>query len=75
MNVLEIIEKLERFPINHIVKNVYCPSCGSVMIKRKSRPGLKSKYWYGCSSYPKCTSIVLDINLKEKYFTKTRYEN
>jgi ssDNA-binding Zn-finger/Zn-ribbon topoisomerase 1 len=68
MDVLSIIEKLERMPISQPIRDVYCPNCGSIMIKRKSRPGLKSKYWYGCGSYPKCRSIVLDINLKEKHF-------
>jgi len=51
-------------------RTVYCPKCKSKMIQRKSRPGLKSKFWYGCSSYPKCKSIVLDINLKDKHYIK-----
>jgi predicted RNA-binding Zn-ribbon protein involved in translation (DUF1610 family) len=51
---------------------VYCPNCGSNMIKRKSRPGLKSNFWYGCSSFPNCRSIILDINLKDKYFKNNK---
>lgn len=54
-------------------KHIYCPSCGSEMIKRKSRPGLASKFWYGCGNYPACKSIVLDINLKDKHFIKMAF--
>lgn len=54
-----------RLPSERIV---YCPKCGSKMIKRRSKPGLKSQFWYGCSDYPGCRSIVLDINLKNKHY-------
>jgi len=28
----------------------YCPKCGALLVKRKSKRG----YFYGCSNYPKC---------------------
>lgn len=68
MNILEVINKFAK--TEEIEKNVYCPKCGKTMIKRKSKPGLKSEYWYGCSGYPGCRSIILDINLKEHHYKK-----
>ena len=69
MNILELKNKItkEREEPPRL-KRVYCPKCKSLMVERESRPGLKSKHWYGCSAYPKCKSIVLDINLKDKHY-------
>lgn len=31
----------------------YCPKCGALLVKRKSKRG----YFYGCSNYPKCRYV------------------
>lgn len=40
-------------------QSLVCPKCGSVMVKRIAKKGNKagSEFW-GCSSFPKCKSIV-----------------
>lgn len=52
MDVLTLIENLEKLPTTEKFKTVLCPKCGSEMIKRKNKFG--DGYWYGCSGYPKC---------------------
>ena len=39
---------------------VYCPKCGSVMIKRKNK---YNQMFYGCGSYPNCHQTI-DIDIK-----------
>lgn len=40
-------------------KQVLCPKCGAVMIKRKATKGANAgNEFYGCSQYPKCRGIV-----------------
>ncbi len=56
MNVLDIIEKLEKLPISQPIKNVMCPSCGREMVKRKNKFG--DGYWFGCSGFPSCKKTL-----------------
>lgn len=38
---------------------MYCPKCGSPMVKRVARQGKNAgKEFWGCSTYPKCKEIV-----------------
>lgn len=41
------------------IQNPFCPKCGSKMILRTAKTGkyAGSKFW-GCSSFPKCKSII-----------------
>ena len=41
------------------IQNPFCPKCGSKMILRTAKTGkyTGSKFW-GCSSFPKCKSII-----------------
>lgn len=40
-------------------KQIICPKCGAVMIKRKATKGTNvGKEFYGCSNYPKCHCII-----------------
>lgn len=39
-------------------KEVHCPNCGSMMVRRKARKGSNAgKEFYGCSKFPKCRGI------------------
>jgi len=49
-------------------KTVYCPSCGSKMIKRKNK--WKDTYWYGCSDFPNCRSVIQEKALRDRHFKK-----
>lgn len=40
-------------------KQIVCPKCGSIMIKRKATKGPNAgKEFYGCSNFPKCRCII-----------------
>lgn len=40
-------------------KQIVCPKCGAVMVKRKATKGPNAgKDFYGCSNYPKCRCII-----------------
>lgn len=40
-------------------KQILCPKCGAIMVKRKAARGLNAgREFYGCSKYPKCRGIV-----------------
>ena len=67
---MDFLEMMNKFKKEETKGVVYCPTCREPMIKRASRPGLKSKFWYGCSNYPLCRSIILDINLKDKHYKR-----
>lgn len=41
-------------PISLGVKEVYCPACGSEMVRRNGKYG----EFYGCGKFPKCRKIV-----------------
>ena len=46
-------------PATTTEKQILCPKCGSVMVKRKATKGPNAgKEFYGCSNYPKCRGIV-----------------
>lgn len=41
------------------VKQIICPKCGTIMVKRKAAKGPNAgKEFYGCSNYPKCRCII-----------------
>ena len=45
-----------------------CPKCGSLMIKRLAKRGRNTgKYFYGCSKYPECKSVInINGNMTKK---------
>lgn len=42
-----------------------CPKCGSFLVKRQSKKD-KSKFFYGCSNYPKCDYIKTNSKNRTK---------
>lgn len=40
-------------------ETIMCPKCGAPMVKRKAKKGINAgSFFYGCSNYPKCRSII-----------------
>lgn len=42
-----------------VVSQHKCPTCGKGLIRRKASRG-KGKYFWGCSGYPDCTTMLFD---------------
>lgn len=62
--------KNKRAHVTHVKKiiiekeqpaELVCPKCGSPMIRRQAKSGANAgNHFWGCSSYPKCKSIIND---------------
>ncbi|EOV0110320.1 DNA topoisomerase 3 [Vibrio parahaemolyticus] len=45
--------------VKPVVSQHKCPTCGKGLIRRKTHRG-KGKYFWGCSGYPDCTTMLFD---------------
>ena len=61
MALLDAAKEIKIPPPHNAVK---CPKCGSPMIGRTSKKDGKTKYFWGCSSYPECKETAQDRNGK-----------
>lgn len=53
------IKQQTAIPETSAERQILCPKCGAIMVKRKAAKGPNAgKEFYGCSNYPKCRSIV-----------------
>ena len=71
-NVLQ--QEIKKFNgISHNVLNP-CPKCGKPLIRRKSKNG---NYFWGCTGYPDCDTILFDVDGKpsqERKDPTTKYK-
>jgi DNA-directed RNA polymerase subunit RPC12/RpoP len=48
----------EKFEHPQPEEPVYCKQCGAKMVQRVRTSTLPTKYFLGCSKYPRCRSVI-----------------